>query len=233
MKIDLNADLGEGFAFDAQMMPLLTSVNIACGGYAGGVDSMRAAVHLAHADGVRIGAHLSYPDRAHFGMRSLPIDPSQLVFSLTAQLWSLKAVSIEDTITVSYTKMQGALYDDASVNPVLADQIAQLIYEIDPDLAVMALAGSCLMTAAQARGLSTISEGIADRVYLPNGTLQPRDQEGAILSELADIQAQALSLVGQVQSLCIHGDSPNALQQTLAIRAYLLANGVSFSADSN
>ena len=164
-------------------------------------------------------------------MRSLPIDPSQLVFSLTAQLWALKAVSIEDGIVISYVKPHGALYDDAAVNPVLADQIAQLIYEIDPDLAVMARAGSCLITAAQARGLATISEGLPERVYSPNGTLQPADQDGA-LSSLAEVQAQALRLIKQVQSLRVHGGSPAELQQTLAMREYLFANGVRFSSDS-
>ncbi|WP_035852285.1 LamB/YcsF family protein [Deefgea rivuli] len=229
MFIDLNADLGEGGDFDSQLMPLITSANIACGGHAGNVDSMRAAVHLAHQHGVRIGAHPSYPDRAHFGRRSMVIEPSKLVFSLTAQLWALKAVCIEDGISVAYVKPQGALYHDAMVNPVLADQIAQLIYEIDPDLAVMALAGSCLIEAAQARGLATISEGFADRAYLPDGTLMPLAEPKAVLSDLAEIQIQALSLVGQVQSLCIHGDQRNGLQQTFAIRQYLQENGVNFA----
>jgi UPF0271 protein len=233
MFIDLNADLGEGGDFDSQLMPLITSANIACGGHAGDVDSMRTAVHLAHSHGVRIGAHPSYPDRAHFGRRSLQIDASQLVFSLTAQLWALKAVCIEDGISVAYVKPHGALYNDAAVNPQLADQIAQLIFEIDPDLAVMALAGSCLLDAAKARGLVTISEGFADRAYLPNGTLMPRTEPGAVLSDIADVQAQALSLVGKVESLCIHGDNPNALLQTLAIRQCLQQNGVTFSAEIN
>lgn len=233
MFIDLNADLGEGGDFDSQLMPLITSANIACGGHAGDVDSMRTAVHLAHVHGVRIGAHPSYPDRAHFGRRSLQIDASQLVFSLTAQLWALKAVCIEDGISVAYVKPHGALYNDAAANPVLADQIAQLIFEIDPDLAVMALAGSCLLEAAKARGLATISEGFADRAYLPNGTLMSRTEPGAVLSDVADVQAQALSLVGKVESLCIHGDNPNALQQTLAIRQCLQENGVIFTAETS
>ena len=231
MFIDLNADLGEGGDFDSLLMPLITSANIACGGHAGDVDSMRNAVHLAHAHGVRIGAHPSYPDRSHFGRRSMQIDPSKLVFSITAQLWALKAVCIEDGISVSYVKPHGALYNDAAVNPVLADQIAQLIFEIDPDLAVMALAGSCLIQAAAARGLTTIAEGFADRAYLPNGTLMPREQDGAVLTDLAQVKAQALALVGQVQSICIHGDTPNAVAQTLAIRQTLLENGVRIHAE--
>ena len=230
-RIDLNADLGEGCPFDAELMPLISSANIACGGHAGDVDSMRAAVHLAHAHGVRIGAHPSYPDRAHFGRRTMHIEASQLVFSLTAQLWALKAVCIEDGIAVSYVKPHGALYNDAAVNPILAEQIARLIYEIDPDLAVMALADSCLLSAAKNLGLATIAEGFADRAYLPDGTLMPRAEEGALLSDTAAVQAQACALSSRVDSICVHGDNPDAVAQTVAIRQALAELGVEISAE--
>lgn len=233
MFIDLNADLGEGGDFDTLLMPLISSANIACGGHAGDVDSMRKAVRLAHMHGVRIGAHPSYPDRAHFGRRSIDIDSSKLVFSLTAQLWALKAVCIEEGCAVAYVKPHGALYNDAAINPQLAEQIAQLIFEIDPELAVMALAGSCLIRAAEDRGLKTIAEGFADRAYLPNDTLKPRDQPGAVLTDVAQVSAQALRLLAQVQSICVHGDNPNSVAQTIAIRQTLLENGVSIHADAS
>ncbi|WP_034618957.1 5-oxoprolinase subunit PxpA [Chitinibacter tainanensis] len=229
--IDLNADLGEGFPLDAQLMPLLSSVNIACGGHAGDVDSMRATVRLARQHGVRIGAHPSYPDREQFGRRSIDLTESQLVFSLTAQLWALKAVCIEEGVSVAYVKPHGALYNDAAASRPLAQQIAQMIREVDPDLALMGLAGSALIDAGRAAGLRVIEEGFADRAYLPDGQLQPRSQPGAVLTDPTAVLEQALWLSQRVDSLCLHGDNPAALVQAQLIRQALERAGIRIAAD--
>jgi UPF0271 protein len=228
--LDLNADLGEGYPFDAQLMPLISSANIACGGHAGNADSIRATVRLAHQHNVRIGAHPSYPDREGFGRKSMTLTPSQLVFSLTAQLWAIKAVSIEEGVSVAYVKPHGALYNDAARDPELARQIAQLIREIDSDLALMGLAGSELVKAGREAGLQVIEEGFADRAYLPDGSLMPRDQLGAVLEQIDNVVVQALALSQRVDSLCLHGDNPEALVQAQAIRDALQNAGIRISA---
>ncbi|WP_176216715.1 5-oxoprolinase subunit PxpA [Andreprevotia lacus] len=234
--IDLNADLGEGAPNDAALMPLINSANVACGGHAGDVDTMRATVLLARAHGVRIGAHPSYPDRANFGRRSMPLAPSRLVIDITAQLWSLKAVCFEAGVSFSYVKPHGALYNDAARDPVLAKLIADTVREIDPGLALMGLAGGELLAAGRQAGLDVISEAFADRAYRSDGTLQPRDLPGAVLDEEAAL-AQALSLVEQggvtavdgswlpvqADTLCVHGDNPHALAFVRALRGKLIA----------
>ncbi|WP_254456641.1 LamB/YcsF family protein [Deefgea piscis] len=229
--LELNADFGCDQDLDSLWMPLVSMANIACGGHAGSVDSMRAAVRLAQQYGVRIGAAPSYPDRLHLGQRSLSMNSSQLVFSITAQLWAMKAVCIEVGVAVAYVKLHGALYRDAAKNPVLADQIAQLIFEIDPDLSVMAPLESELLHAAAARGLTTISEGTighCDAGYEASGV--ELDTSQAL--DWSESQQQALALVGQVQSLSVFGDNYLALAQTLAIRQFLLNSGVRLCAES-
>ncbi|WP_410499062.1 5-oxoprolinase subunit PxpA [Chitinibacter sp. S2-10] len=216
--IDLNADLGEGAPFDAELMQIISSANIACGGHIGDTNSIRATVKLARDNGVRIGAHPSYPDREHFGRKSLNLTPCQLVFSLTAQLWAIKAVSIEEGVSVAYVKPHGALYNDAARDPELARQIAQMIREIDPELALMGLAGSELIRAGREAGLDVIEEGFADRAYLADGSLMPRDQEGAVLTDPQAVLLQALSLSQRVDSICLHGDNPEALNQARMLR---------------
>ncbi|GAA5787344.1 5-oxoprolinase subunit PxpA [Chitiniphilus shinanonensis] len=238
--IDLNADLGEGCADDAGLMALISSANIACGGHAGDVDSMRAAVRLACQHGVVIGAHPSYPDREHFGRVSLDISQMRLAESITAQLWALKAVCIEEGVAVAYVKPHGALYNDAARHPGLAALIAATVREIDPDLALMGLAGSSLIEAGNYQGLITIAEAFVDRAYLDDGSLMPRSQPGAVLADeaAAVAQAESLALSGGVQtadgtwlplaahSLCLHGDGPHALALARATRAMLERRGV-------
>ncbi|MBM3116724.1 5-oxoprolinase subunit PxpA [Jeongeupia naejangsanensis] len=227
----LNADLGEGYEYDAALMPLIDAASIACGGHAGGVDSMREAVQLARANGVRIGAHPSYPDREHFGRVSLQMSDPKLVASLTAQLWALKAVCIEAGVSVSYVKPHGALYNDAARDPKLAALLAQSVYEIDPSLALMAMTGSELVKAGEAVGLTVIREAFADRAYLDDGSLAPRSEAGAVLDDIAAIaQVESLWRQGGVyaqngdwlplvaDSVCIHGDNAHALKFAQTLR---------------
>ncbi|GHD65779.1 5-oxoprolinase subunit PxpA [Jeongeupia chitinilytica] len=229
--LELNADLGEGYEYDAALMPLIDAANVACGGHAGDVDTMRETVVLARAHGVRIGAHPSYPDREHFGRISLAMPEPKLVASLTAQLWALKAVCIEAGVSVCYVKPHGALYNDAARDPQLAMLLAQSVYEIDPSLALMALAGSALASAGEAVGLTVIREAFADRAYRDDGSLVPRSEAGAVLDDIAAIaQVESLWRQGGVyaqngdwlplaaDSVCIHGDNAHALKFAQTLR---------------
>lgn len=242
-RIDLNADLGEGFPFDVALMPLITSANVACGSHAGDVDTMRATVALARAHGVRIGAHPSYPDREGFGRRHIEMSPSRLAIEITAQLWSLKAVCFEADESFAYVKPHGALYNEAARDPALADLIANTVHEIDRGLALMGLAGSELIAAGERAGLATISEAFADRAYSADGRLVPRDQPGAVLDD-EEALAQVLSLIERggviandgswlplrADSICVHGDNPHALDFLRALRARLAERSVTIAA---
>lgn len=231
--IDLNADLGEGYDYDAELMPLISSVNVACGGHAGDVDTMRHTVRLAKHHGVAIGAHPSYPDRQHFGRVSLDLSPMLLVEVLTSQLWALNAVCIEEGISIAYVKPHGALYNDAARDPALARLLADTVREIDPDLALMGLAGSAMMAAAREAGLQPVAEAFVDRAYRADGTLVPRSLPHAVHHDEGTAVGQACDLVEQhgvrdehgawlpvsAQSLCLHGDTPQAHRFAEQLRA--------------
>ncbi|GGP27031.1 5-oxoprolinase subunit PxpA [Silvimonas amylolytica] len=224
-KIDLNADLGEGYPFDAELMQLISSANIACGGHAGDEASMRSTVRLARVYGVRVGAHPSYPDRAHFGRRTLDIPSAELQASLSEQIGALQALCVEEGVALQYVKPHGMLYNDAARNPALADVIINATRAISPDLAIMALAGSRMVARCHERGIAVIEEAFVDRAYRDDGSLVPRSEPGAVLDNDHAAVAQALRLAtaGEVvtrsgkvlklpaTSLCLHGDTPHAV----------------------
>ncbi|HSC81183.1 MAG TPA: 5-oxoprolinase subunit PxpA [Chitinolyticbacter sp.] len=238
--IDLNADLGEGYDYDEALMPLISSVNVACGGHAGDVDTMRRTVRLAKQHGVAIGAHPSYPDRQHFGRVSLDLSPMLLVEVLTSQLWALNAVCIEEGVSIAYVKPHGALYNDAARNPALAQLLAETIREIDPELALMGMAGSVLLTAASAAGLRPVAEAFVDRAYQANGQLVPRSHPNAVHDDAATAVGQACDLVLKgglraengswlaiaAQSLCLHGDTPLAHRLAERVRTEFAAREI-------
>ncbi|MDR3427116.1 MULTISPECIES: 5-oxoprolinase subunit PxpA [Silvimonas] len=226
LSIDLNADLGEGYPFDAQLMALISSANVACGGHVGNDASMRSTVRLAREYGVTIGAHPSYPDREHFGRRSLDIDHAELLASLIEQISALKKICAEEGVPLVYVKAHGMLYNDAARDPALADVVIAAIHTVDPQLAVMVLAGSAMVGRAQTAGLRVIQEAFVDRAYRDDGSLVPRSEPGAVLDDDAAAVNQALRFARQsevqtqsgkvlrlpVDSLCLHGDTPHALQ---------------------
>ncbi|GAB7129257.1 5-oxoprolinase subunit PxpA [Silvimonas sp. JCM 19000] len=239
MKIDLNADLGEGYPYDAALMALISSANIACGGHAGDAVSMRQTVRLALAHGVRIGAHPSYPDREHFGRRSLALSHEALQASLVAQIAALRAICHDEGATLSYVKAHGMLYNDAARDLELADCLLHAVAEVDASLHIMALAGSAFARHAAHMGWHVIEEGFVDRAYTDAGHLVPRDQPGALLSDDAAALQQALALAcGQVRtqsgstlalrvdSLCLHGDNAHALDFARLVHAQLRETAV-------
>lgn len=213
-QVDLNADVGEEHGIDTALMAIVTSVNIACGGHAGDELSMRRTVTAARAAGVRIGAHPSYPDRAGFGRVSMDMDLQSLRGSILEQVTTLAAVAAQQGAQISYLKPHGALYHDAIGNPGVADALFAAAGELS--LPVMLLA--CAPRAQ-------IREGYIDRGCLPDGTLLPRGLPGALILDPAAAARQAVALAPEVDSLCVHSDTPGAPVLIAAARAALEGAG--------
>ena len=230
LTIDLNADLGEGDPCDQELLRIVSSCNIACGGHAGDAASMRATLLSALDNDVSIGAHPSYPDREGFGRRSAYLSGEALFESLTAQINALKSVAGEAGAQLSHVKPHGALYNDAVNDRTLADLIARAVLAAVPDAAFVGLPDSELQQAAAGHGLTFIAEGFIDRAYQDNGQLVPRSEPGAVHNSLELVLPQAVSLVGKVDTLCIHGDTPGAAEAAAAVRAELEKQGVAIRA---
>jgi len=232
--IELNADIGEGFD-DAGLMPYLARVSIACGGHAGDVASMTAALRLAAGYGVMVGAHPSYPDRAHFGR--LPRVASKEVISawITRQIEVLAEQAARLGLRLVHVKPHGALYNVAAFDFGVAEAIADAVAKFDPSMLLIGLSGSRLVEAGQAAGLGVLNEAFADRCYQANGQLVSRETVGALLKDpiMAARQARALArgepvatLTGEslripADTLCLHSDTPNAVEIAQAIHAIL------------
>lgn len=230
--IDLNADLGEGEASDVALLDIVTSCNIACGGHAGDADSMQFTVAAAKSRNVTVGAHPSYPDKEGFGRRSRFLQGVELQASLQAQIKALLVIASANDVTVQHVKPHGALYNDAAVDRSLADVVIAAVAATIPDAAVVGLPGSELQTAAEKAGLRFVREGFIDRAYQANGQLMPRSEPGAVHESVDLIAAQAASLVRTVDTLCIHGDTPGAVEAAKATRAALEERGVDIRAVS-
>ena len=216
MIVDLNADVGEGFGADAELVSLVTSANVACGFHAGDERSMRAACDAAV--GVTIGAHVSYCDREGFGRRELDVDAATIETEAAEQIAALQSVSGG---RVAYVKPHGALYHRASHDDACA---AALVAAAAP-LAVLGFPGSRLLARASEAGLVAVAEGFADRGYAGDGSLLARGAPGAVLD--ADAAAlQAVELAPRVGSLCVHSDTPGAVPLARRVRSALEAAGV-------
>lgn len=240
-RVDLNCDLGEGGGHDAAVMPLITSANIACGGHAGDVDTMRATVALARRHGVAIGAHPGYADRASFGRLERPVTTAEVATLVLDQVTALIAVAGE---WPRHVKLHGALYNQVCRSPELADGFAALVAQRWPGLRVFALAGSALAEAARGRGLPVAEEAFMDRSYEDDGTLTPRAVAGAVLHDAAAAAARAVSMVRdgrvplragghrplRVDTLCLHGDGHDPVGLARAVRSGLMAAGVTIAA---
>lgn len=250
--IDLNADVGEDAARlhdgrEAALIAELTSANLACGGHAGDPDSMAAVVDLCRAHGVAIGAHPSYPDRAHFGRRRLPWAPRDLVATIVDQVQALLRIASAAGTRIAHVKPHGALYHAAADDPEVTAAMIEAITRCDPGLYYVGRAGSRGLALARAAGLATLAEGFADRRYTATGGLLDRGQPGAVLTDVAQVRAQALSLIehGLVQTdagsnlplaidtLCLHSDTDGAEELARELRRALRAAGVVICAPSD
>lgn len=239
-QIDLNADLGEGGLYDAQLLSLVSSANIACGGHAGDVQTMREALELAHQFGVAIGAHPSYPDRDNFGRKIMAISSAQLLPELKRQVESLCEIANSLDLKLHHIKPHGALYNQAAFDPELGDLLIRLVREIDPTLHLMVLAASPLAQRARLAGISVIEEAFADRAYRSDASLVPRTELGAVFESplLAVAQCKSLLREGQVlsidnvsipmsaDSICVHGDGAEAFDVLKQVRDAILSLGI-------
>ena len=242
--IDLNADLGEGDAYDEELLRIVSSCNVACGGHAGDVESMTSTVRSAIANGVAVGAHPGYPDREGFGRRREFMKGGELYDSLTAQVSELGDIAAHLGARLTHVKPHGALYNDAVRDRELADIIARVTAEAPGSPAFVGMANTELEFAAKRHGLAFIAEAFVDRAYEPDGTLVPRSEPGAVHEELSVATTQAVRLadVGQAtarngevvrvraDTLCIHGDTPGAAEKARAVRDVLESHGVDIRA---
>lgn len=220
--IDLNADLGEGGTEDAELLSLVTSCNIACGGHAGDDDIMRKTVALALASGVAIGAHPGYEDRENFGRLEMNL-PLQSITDLVARQVGKLAGFAGDHL--HHVKPHGALYIQANRDASLAAAVVEGVRKISPKLMLYAPPLGALAAAGRAAGLIVRAEGFADRRYREDGSLVPRNEPGAVISDIDEAVAQALELAqsGRIETLCVHGDGPHAVAMLRAIRTRLHA----------
>jgi UPF0271 protein len=228
--IDLNADLGEGDPYDVELLGVVTSCNVACGGHAGDAETMRATVQSAMNNCVSIGAHPSYPDREGFGRRSAFLTGDELHKSLIIQIKALVSIAMEEGATLTHVKPHGALYNDAVNDRGLADVIVAAVVASLPDAMFVGLPDSELQNAALAHQLVFVAEGFIDRAYQDDGQLVPRSEPGAVHKSLELVLPQAVSLVGKVDTLCIHGDTPGAAETAKAVRVELENQGVEIRA---
>jgi UPF0271 protein len=224
--IDLNADVGEGMPTDSRLLELVTSASIACGFHAGDAATMHALCLEAVERDVSIGAHVGYADRKGFGRRPLDVPPETVETDTGEQIALLQEIAAAEGGHVRYVKLHGALYERANTDPDCAAAVVRAV-ERHGRPAVLAFPHSQLIEQAAAAGLITAAEGFADRGYTPEGRLVPRSQPGAILEE-TDAVAQALRLAQDdvIRSLCVHGDTPGALDLARRIAQLLRGAGI-------
>jgi len=224
MAIDLNADVGEGFADDERLLDIVTSVNVACGFHAGSAETMRMLCAAAAERGdLAVGAHPSYRDREGFGRRALDVPLDALRDDVVEQLATLFEIAPAEGAFVTYVKPHGALYTRAIADADVARVIVDATF--DYGVAILAWPGSALVEQAGAGGMEAFAEGFADRGYV-NGALVPRDRPGALLAAAdAARQSVALAQAGEIRSICVHGDSPGAADTAAQVRGALTTAG--------
>ena len=229
--IDLNADLGESFGNwslgdDAAMLDVVTSANIACGFHAGDPSAIRRTVHAAVDRNVVIGAHVGYPDLVGFGRRRMDVAPDDLIADVLYQVGALDGLCRVAGARLRYVKAHGALYHRVNSDVVQARAFANAVALYDPTLPILGADGP-LSAEAAANGLRVVGEGLADRAYRDDGTLVPRGEPGAVHSDPEDVAVQAIALARRsgIGSVCLHGDSPNAVANAREVRTRLLREG--------
>jgi len=247
--IDLNCDMGESYGAwkmgeDAQVMPWITSANIACGFHAGDFSTMLQTVLLAKAHHVAVGAHVSLPDLQGFGRRELRVTPDEAYALTLYQIGALAAFARAAAIRVAHVKPHGALYNMAARDAALAGAIARAVHDFDPALILVGLAGSALTAAGERVGLHVAHEAFADRRYEAHGSLTPRHEAGAVIHDIETAVAQALKIAtkgkvdirtgGMLQlradTICVHGDRADAAPLAQRLREALQSAGLNVRA---
>lgn len=249
LRIDMNCDMGESFGAwkmgnDEEILPFVSSANIACGYHAGDPATMRKTVAAAIKHGVCIGAHPGLPDLQGFGRRNMAISPQEAYDMMVVQIGSLAAVAASQGAKLTHVKAHGQLYNMSVKNEALAKALAKAVFDVNKDLVFFGLAGSLMLDIAESIGLRTASEVFADRLYQPDGTLTPRTQPGAMIEDVEVSIRQTLQMVQdgtvtasdgskvkvRADTLCIHGDQPGAVTFAKSIREALTREGVTIHA---
>ena len=246
--MDLNSDMGESFGAwvmgdDAAMLDIVSSANIACGFHAGDPAGMLETLRAAAARGVAVGAHVGYRDLAGFGRRPMDVTPRDLTADVIYQIGALEGLARAAGTRVAYVKPHGALYNTIAQGGAQADAVIAALLAYDARLPLLALAGAPIIAQARAAGLTVVAEAFADRGYQPDGQLVSRRDPGAVLHDPDQIAARMLRLAREgviaatdgtlvpiaAQSICVHGDSPGAVQIARRIRAAFDAEGVALT----
>ena len=249
MRVDLNADVGESFGAwslgqDPALMSSITSASVACGFHAGDPGVMRATVALALEHGVAVGAHPGFPDLAGFGRRELQVSPRDVEDFVVYQIGALAGIAAAQGVRLQHVKPHGALFNMAVRDAALADAIARAVAMIDKSMILFGLPGSELVAAGLRAGLRTACEVFADRAYRPDGTLVPRQEEGAVIHDAGEVEARVIGMVRDqavqavdgtrvpltVDTICVHGDTPGAAELAARIRSALEKAGVEVKA---
>ena len=245
MRVDINCDMGESFGAyeigaDDEVLPHVTSANIACGFHGGDPTVMRTTVAAAAQHGVAVGAHPGLPDLAGFGRRAMQVTPDEVYDLLIYQIGALSGFARAAGVRLTHVKPHGALYNMAAAQPALADAIARAVHDVDPGLVLFGLAGSHLLKAAERAGLARASEAFADRNYLHDGALVPRSRPDALVHDVDEAVRRAVRMVREgvvpdvegeeipirADTICVHGDGPNAVPLARQLRAGLQAAGI-------
>lgn len=247
--VDLNCDCGEGFGAyamgdDAAMLAIVTSANVACGFHAGDPEIMANTFRVAKQNGVAVGAHPGFPDLWGFGRRRLPFSTGEIERLVAYQIGAAQALAAYAGHRLTHVKPHGALSNMAMEDRDVARAIARAVRAVDPDLVFLAVVRSALEQAGLAEQLTVVSEIFADRAYTDQGLLLPRDQEGAVLHDPEEVAERVLAMVEEgalisvsrqripvpIQSICLHGDTPNAVVMAKAVRRRLEAAGIALKA---
>lgn len=249
ISIDLNCDMGEGSGAgesgaDERIMPYISSANIACGFHASDPVTMRKTVQLAARHGVAIGAHPSYPDLAGFGRREMELTAEEIAADVTYQIGALWGFCKSEGVPLHHVKAHGALYNTAADRLSVATAIAEAIKQIDPELIMVCLSNSSMVTAAQQVGLSYVEEAFADRAYTAEGKLVLRSQPDAVLHDPEQIARRALTMVTRktvvaidgteiplkFETICVHADTAGSVEIVRAIRRKLEQGNIAIRA---
>ena len=240
MKIDLNCDMGENVGNEEEIMLYITSANIACGFHAGDEVSMRRTVRLAKKYGVAIGAHPSWKDKEGFGRREMSLSLDDVEALVLYQIGVLHAIAKAEAVELNHVKPHGALYNQAANDRVLASVIAHAVKRFSSDLILIGLAGSGLVEAGVEAGLKAAGEGFPDRIYNPDGTLISRRERNALLESPEEVAIHAVNLAKEgidfsgrrvrVDTLCLHGDHPQAAQNAKLVHNVLKESGINILA---
>jgi len=240
MAIDLNCDMGEGAGEDEGIVPLVSSINVACGFHAGDPATIRATIRLAARHRVAVGAHPSYPDREGFGRARMLRSPEEVRDDVLYQVAAVRAFCASEGVPLVHVKPHGALYNTAAQDPALAAAICEAVRQVDPGLVIVCLAGSPMAGVVRSLGMRCAEEAFADRGYTPEGTLVPRGRPGALVDDPGAVAERVAAMARErrvtsvagtpvtvaADTICLHGDTPGAAVLAAAIRRRLTQDGI-------